>query len=116
MRRKFSDYTGLRVFGLSSEAGVSAVRYQSAPFGHVVVIPVRMKVVKRQDPIKEIAKIMKVESSSANELLNDLENEIDQICKEEKVEELNSEEKEQLVLGMLRAVSSLSKRLAKQVK
>jgi len=70
----------------------------------------------KRDPITEIARSMNTKKEVAEEIFRGLESEIDQICKEEKVELLDSEEKAELILGSVMAFSSLAKKISKRIK
>jgi hypothetical protein len=92
------------------------------PFGDFVAyIPehepeLKSPLATRFDPVKQIAKLTGVEKEIAQKIVVEVENDIDQICKEEKIELLDSNEKAEFISGMIRAVSNFSKRLSKQLK
>ena len=71
---------------------------------------------RKSDPVREIAKLMAVGKETAQKIFSEIENDIDQICNEEKVKFLTPDEKAEFVSGMLQAISSLGKRLSKHLK
>lgn len=84
-------------------------------FIDVALFEPQLKIPSRPDPIKELSKLMGVKKESAQSMFIEIENDVDQFCKEERIRFLNSDEKAELVLGMMRAISGLGKKISKRL-
>lgn len=100
-----------------SAARVKETGYQYA-LGEIIdlaSLEPKPEISPRRNLIRELSKTMGVKRETAQDMFRDIEKDVDEFCREERIELLSSDEKAELTLGMMRAISGLARKISKRL-
>ena len=78
-------------------------------------IPSQSKIQPKKVAISKLSRLLDVNTETARNMFTDIGTEVDQFCEEEGISVLSSDEKAELLTGMIKAIQGLSKKMGNRL-
>lgn len=82
-------------------------------FSELILLPPSPK--PKKEAITKLVRLLKVNTGTAKDIFDEIGNEVDQFCKEEGIRPLSSDEKADLLTGMIQAIKGISKTMTERL-